>query len=352
MSRTMVYIGSNTDASDNESGGLTVFDVDTEKASLTKKSEYPVRNATYIAVSYDRRFLYSTTDLGVIAFRILPDGDLERLNIGFIRGMRGGHICLNRDNTYMFVSGYHDGKITVLRILPDGSVGEVTDGIFHKGPGSIAERTMRPHVRCSGLTPDEKFLIVQDSGIDQAKIYAFNKEKGTLRNVDAIHFRKQAGPRYMCFSRDGRYFYFVKEILNAISVYEYMPGERVPGYRLIQTVSTLGKKHSDFSAAVTCQFTKDERHVVCTNSGDNSLAIFDRDPDTGLLTQRRVLPISGGYPTSVNFFPDEKHLFCTNYDSGTVNFFSIDFEKALLLMYRSPVSVPAPYCSRIVELPE
>ena len=41
------------------------------------------------------------------------------------------------------------------------------DGVFHKGIGSVAERSFRPHVSCVIPTPDNKYLCAVDNGIDQ-----------------------------------------------------------------------------------------------------------------------------------------------------------------------------------------
>ena len=75
-----------------------------------------------------------------------------------INGMRGCHLTLNKQDTFLIVSGYHDGKITVLHINEDGSVGKIADEVFHKGIGSVAERNFRPHVSSSVFTPDEELL--------------------------------------------------------------------------------------------------------------------------------------------------------------------------------------------------
>ena len=59
----------------------------------------------------------------------------------------------------------------------DGSVGRITDGVFHKGLGSVAERSFRPHISCSRLTPDERFLMVCDLGIDRSRFTGLIKRK-------------------------------------------------------------------------------------------------------------------------------------------------------------------------------
>ena len=121
-----------------------------------------------------------------MAFRILENGSLARLNSASIRGMRGCHLCTDAEDKYVFVSGYHDGKATVLSLNPDGSVGSIVDGVFDKGYGSVAERNFRPHVTCTRRTPDGKYVMSVDNGIDQVRIYRFTEKEQKLKQVDAI----------------------------------------------------------------------------------------------------------------------------------------------------------------------
>ena len=92
-------------------------------------------NSSYVIASSDGKTLYSIADEGVVAFRILENGSLARLNSASIRGMRGCNLCTDAEDKYVFVSGYHDGKATVLSLNPDGSVGSIVDGVFDKGYG-------------------------------------------------------------------------------------------------------------------------------------------------------------------------------------------------------------------------
>lgn len=344
------YVGSYTDT--NSGKGLTIFDVDVEHGDLKKRGEIEVSNATYLTTSPDQRYLYATTDKGIASFRILPDGNLRRLNTAAIRGMRGCHLSTTADNRFLFVSGSFDGKITVLHIQEDGSVGSIADGIFHKGLGSIAERNFQPHVRCAVLTPDEKYLCVADSGMDQIKIYRFQKETGELIEADVIRCHLQAAPCFLLFSPDGRYLYVMKELSNKIAVYSYDGSGKQPVFEQLQVISTLGKKFNDYSAATMMTFAKDASRLLCTNTGDHSLGIFERDRKTGLLRQMSVLPISGQRPTDICVFPDERHLFCTNYESSTLTFFRVHFDTGLIVMSRAPIPVDQPECARIVSPPQ
>ena len=161
----MAYVGSYSYT--GKAKGITVFDVDVEAGTFKERCEVEVDNSSYVIASSDGKTLYSIADEGVVSFRILENGSLARLNSASIRGMRGCHLCTDKEDKYVFVSGYHDGKTTVLSLNPDGSVGNIVDGVFDKGYGSVAERNFRPHVTCTRRTPDGRFVMSVDNGIDQ-----------------------------------------------------------------------------------------------------------------------------------------------------------------------------------------
>ena len=119
---------------------------------------------------------------------------------------------------------------------------------------------------------------------------------------------------------------------------------------MIQQISTLGKKFNDKSAVASIKFSPDGNYIFCTNAGDNSLAFFKRDVETGLLSKRSVLPISGDYPKQVCVFPDGKHLASLNHESGQLTFFKIDYEKGIIVMNGAPLDISEPNCAVIKKL--
>ena len=103
--------------------GIRVYDVDMENGYLHEKNQIEISNSSYVTISHNRKFLYSITDFGIEAYKIIKGGDLEQINLASINGMRGSYLSTDYEDEFLFVSGYHDGKITVLRINEDGSVG-------------------------------------------------------------------------------------------------------------------------------------------------------------------------------------------------------------------------------------
>ena len=253
---------------------------------------------------------------------------------------RPGHADYTFDEKYGFRDYRGGGR----------SSGRETIG--RKGLGSVAERTFRPHVSCAERTPDGRFLLVADLGIDQVKIYRFDGEKGTLSLVDAIRCDLESGPRHFMFSKDGKFLYLMYEIKNVIDVYTYETGDRVPKIEKIQTIpSTAPERTSQLTAACTIRMSEDETHLFCSNAGDNSVSVYERDAQTGLLKLLCCLPISGDYPKDIAIFPDGNHLASINHGSNSISFFQVEYKEKLLVMSGRSISVNEPNCCVITKVP-
>lgn len=345
----MAYVGSYSYS--GKAKGITVLDVDVEKGLFIPRCEVEVDNSSYVVASNSGKTLYSIADEGVVSFRVLQNGSITRLNSVNIKGMRGCQLSTDKEDKYIFVSGYHDGKATVLHLNKDGSIGAIADGVFHKGLGSVAERNFRPHVSCARRTPDGKYVMVADLGIDQVKIYRFDAREGKLTLVDAIRCDLESAPRHFIFSSDGKFIYLMYELKNVIDVFTYETGTRSPKIEKIQTISTTGATiASQMTAACAIRMSPDEKYVFCSNAGDNSVSIYKRDAENGVLEPVCCLPISGDYPKDIAIFPDGKHLASLNHESGTISFFEIDYEKKLLIMKHRSIHVNEPNCCAIVRV--
>lgn len=345
----MAYVGSYSYT--GKAKGITVFDVDVEKGQFQYRCEMEVDNSSYVIASNDGKTLYSIADEGVVAFRILENGSLARLNSASIRGMRGCHLCTDAEDKYVFVSGYHDGKATVLSLNPDGSVGSIVDGVFDKGYGSVAERNFRPHVTCTRRTPDGKYVMSVDNGIDQVRIYRFTEKEQKLKQVDAIRCDLESAPRHFRFSADGRFIYLIYELKTKIDVFSYKTGERAPIIEKIQTVSTTSTENPGvMTAACAMRLSWDQKYLYCSNAGENTVSVFSRDEETGLLTRLCCLPISGEYPKDIAVFPDSRHIVSVNHESGSLSFFTVDYEKGLMVMSGRSIPVNEPNCCAIVKI--
>lgn len=329
----------------SENFGIHVYDVDMEKGRFSEKEKVQISNSSYISISHNRKYLYSITDFGVESYRIGKNGELAFINQAGINGMRGSYLSLDYTDSWLFVAGYHDGKITVLKLDPvTGAIGRITDEVYHRGMGSVAERNFHPHVQCVKMTRDNRFLCAADLGLDHTKVYSFNSETGKLRQVDIIRGAMGSAPRHIKFSKDGRFLYIVNEMNNTIDVCSYTWDGKEPNFERIQTVSTLNQYHTADASASALTFSENYQYLLSSNDGDNSVVIFRVDEKTGKLTKVLCLPISGVYPKDCALFPDNRHLVSLNQSSNTMTFFTCDLDKGTLVMNGKSMRIERPNC--------
>ena len=337
----VAYISSYTQG---DSHGIRIYDVDMKNGRFKEKDKVEITNSSYLTISHNGKFLYSITDFGVEAYTIQPDGDLELINFAPINGMRGCYVSTDYTDRYLFVAGYHDGKLTVLRLKEDGSIGEITDEIYHKGLGSMAERNFRPHINCARMTHDNKYLLVADQGMDHVNVYRFDVEKGKVKLEDIIRSEMESAPRHIKISEDGRYIYILHELKCYIDVYEYADHDNDPTFEKIQTVELIELTRGNTDSASAFSFSLDYNYLLSSIAGDNSVIVFNVDKKTGLLKKNFLLPVSGEYPKDAEFFPDNKFLVSLNHESNTMTFFHIDLEHGTMIMNGPAMKVNMPNC--------
>lgn len=324
--------------------GIKIYDVDMKKGRFIEKDQVEITNSSYVTISHNGKFLYSITDFGVESYRIKKDGGLELLNFAPINGMRGCYVSTDYTDNFLFVAGYHDGKLTVLRLKQDGSIGEITDEIYHKGLGSLADRNFRPHINCARMTHDNKYLLVADQGMDHVNVYRLDMEEGKVALADVIRSEMESAPRHIKISSDGRFIYIVHEWKCYIDVYSYEDKNGQPVFEKIQTVETAQLERGSSSATSALTFSEDHKYLLSTVLGDNSAVLFSVDENTGMLTKIFCLPVSGEYPKDATLFPNNKFLVSLNHESNDMTFFHVDVKNGTMIMNGAPIKVNVPNC--------
>lgn len=344
----VAYVGTYTH---ENSLGIHVYDMDIQEGKLTERNVTPINNPSYLKVSKDGKILYSIADEGVAAFRIDENGDLEKINQAWIGGMRGCYVETDMKRRYLFVGGYHDGRVTMMRLNPDGSLDGIADGIFHQGLGiSSVEKRKEPKVTCVDLTPDERFLCAVDYGLDQVKIYEVDYEKGKLDLADVLRLPFESAPRIFRFSLDGRFAYILCERTNEIHVYSYAVLKGEPVFEKIQTISVMGNENYGMAASSMIAFSGDEKYIYVSIDALNAVSCMRRDEETGMLSWEFDTHISGDYPKTLHVLPGDKYFAVLNHDSDEIRTFSIDHEKKCCLMKNAPIRIDQPNCIQIHRL--
>ena len=341
--RYVAYVGTYTYGS---SEGIHIFDIDSDTWTMKERKVVPINNPSDVLVSNNGKYLYAIADLGVNAYRILEDGDLEFLNSRWTGGIRGCYLETDPNDRFLFECGYHDGRISVMKLNEDGSLGEIADRVFHKGIGlSMTDRRSMPHVTCLKLAPDFKGLCAVDSGLDQVKVYDIDYETGKLHLNDIIRCDLDSGPKMIRIDKQRKYVYVLGEMSNRVCVYKAVPDHVKVGkdiFEPIQKISTIDEGENQQAAASGIEFSEDGKHLFVTNAGINSVMVYDVDESTGLLTRLCHIKCSGDYPKAVVVMPDNEHFVVLSHNTDEIFVYKMDYERKCYLLSAKPIKIEQP----------
>lgn len=342
MSEMVAYVGTYTTEGE---AGLYIFDVNKDGEFLKLRQEIPASNPSYIKMSKDEEILYSIVDEGVASFKIQENGDLQYLNTKATGGMRGCYLDIDSKRRFLFVAGFHDGRVSMLKIKKDGSLSGLADGVFHRGHAisSNERRLDHPKVSSVCLTPDEKFICATDYGLNQMRVYRIDYDKGTLAPEGIVRCAMDSAPRTAVFSLDGKFCYILTESANSIEVYKYKCKEDKPEFDLVQRVPVLSDTY--VAAAATHMFiTNNGKHLFVAIDGMNYVSWLDINKKDGSLTPNGIGPVSGDYPKYIDMLPDSDELVVLNHDSNEIRDYKIHFDEDYMLLCKKPVKVNRANC--------
>jgi 6-phosphogluconolactonase len=298
--QALIVVGSYADATQP---GIHLFRFDYAAGTLTPHGAIAgIANPSFVAAHPHRPWLYAVSETSkdhdgtpgsVWALRLARDPvTLQPANHQPSGGDSPCHIQLDASGRWLFVCNYGSGTIAVLPIQPDSTLGEMTDLVQHHGSGAHPQRQAAPHTHSSACTPDQRFVVVADLGIDHLLVYAFDSAAGKLSAHTHVRTRAAAGPRHIAFHPSGRFMYVTNELDNTVSVYDYHAGDGALHER--QTIETVQPGPLD-NAAAHIHVAPSGRHVYVSNRGHDSITIFDVEAD-GRLTRRTTAPCGGQWP--------------------------------------------------------
>jgi 6-phosphogluconolactonase len=227
---TFVYFGTDTDKGVAKGIFLSHFDVATghlTPPSLVAETLRP----SYLALSPSApdvpRRLYAVNAVAdpsatVTSFVIDPaSGALRQLNRVTSAGAGPCYISLDATGESAFVANYVGSTIATYRVQPDGSLSEPVVRLDYKEPrfGKRGPNVRQdvPHPHSVHLSPDNRFLLVNDLGSDAISV--FTVDPATARLGPPALFtndRPGSGPRHIAFHPNGRWVYSINELDSTI----------------------------------------------------------------------------------------------------------------------------------------
>ena len=352
----LVYVGTYTGTG---SKGIYAFRLQTKTGKLTPLGVAgETSNPSFLVVNPNRRFLYAVNENGterqmgsVSAFAIdPPSGKLTFLNWVSSRGGSPCHLTLDRTGRWLAVANYGSGSFAVLPVRNDGSLGESVAFQQHAGSGPNPARQRGPHAHCVLFSPDNRYLLVADLGLDRVMVYRFDPATGAVLANDPPFgsVPPGAGARHLMFHPNGRYLYAVDEMASAVTAFAWDAGRGA--LDPLQTVSALPETFHGVSNAAELAIGLGGTRLYASNRGHDTIAMFTIDPLRFTLTPMEYEPILGKTPRHFALDPTGKYLLAEGQDSDDIAVFKLNPRSGQMAPARHLiVRLPRPVCLVFVQ---
>ena len=353
-----VYIGTYTRT---HGKGIYTFRFQPATGKLTPLSlAAETSSPSFLAVHPNQKFLYAANEHEgpdqpgknntVSAYAIDPTtGSLHFLNKVSCQGEGPAHIVIDNSGKFLLVLNYRSGSVALLPIQADGQLAEATAVDQHHGSGPNKERQAGPHAHGGAFSPDNRFALVAEHGIDEVMIYRFDPRKGSLTPNEPPFLKATPGaaPRHLAFHPNGRILYELNELGSTVTVLSYDAARGT--ISRVQEITTIPGGFTATNATAQLQVDRPGKFLYVSNRGHDSIAVFAIDPQKGTLTLVEHTPTEGKTPRDFSLDPTGSYLFAANQNSDNIVLFHVSPAGRLTPSGQIVTDVPEPACVVFVK---
>lgn len=302
-----------------EDGGIYHYTL--EGGELIFRDKTDLDRPSYMAIADGRAYILlrelerDTYRGGMISFDIDGDGRLTNPTEPITsHGQASCHIS------------FLGGAVYAVNYLT-GNVVKFPDRVVtHNGCGPHPTRQTSPHTHYIAPTPDGKYLLCTDLGIDS--IFTYTPE---LEEVSVAKVPDGEGVRHLAFSEDGRLVYAVNELGSSVSVLGYDDGKLT----LLGTYNCLPDfKGQNTAAAIRVS----GQYVYASQRGADCITRFRIHGDKLELMENT--PCGGCSPR--DFLIVDDLVLCTNETTDDVTILKMEDGKPFLTDKK--LKMPHPLC--------
>lgn len=347
-----IYIGTNTN---EENEGIYIFNFDQLTAKSSLLSKYTgILNPGYLTISENGKTLYAAhSQKGeptgqISAFSIKPSQELQFLNQESTGGKGVCYVSTDPLSGHVLASNYSSGSTSLIPTNEDGSLQQVSSLIQHHGKSIDPERQTKAHAHYAEMGPGD-LVYATDLGTDKIMLYQKYGDQLSLFEPAYIKSDLGAGPRHIAFHANQKFIYLLNEMAGSVTLFQF---DRLNySYTKLQSISSLAEGFDGYNKSADIHIHPSNRFLYASNRGDsNSLAVYEIDQSTGMLTLIEVENESVAWPRNFAISPNGKYLLCANRDDNSISVFDINQTTGALTFTGSKMNVAKPICIQFGKL--
>ena len=346
----MMYVGTYTEG--GNSNGIYTYRFNQENGTFELLSSATAGNPSFVTLSPDGKRLYAVSEYndgrqGAYSFDVsedkvqlshpvfLPTAPKEYLP------RVGADPChIVSDGKYVITANYTGGDISVFSLDATGRLQTEVQHIsfVETSHGSTS------HIHCIIPTPERRYVLVTNLG--KNCVYRFRyKARKASKDVKVLKDMKVAyrisdtiqGPRHLTFSKDGRFAYLINELGGECVVLSYRKG-KLKEIQRIMADEGGGRGSADIHISPDGRFLYTSHRLK-----KDGIAIFAIDPEKGTLTKIGY-QLTGIHPRNFAITPNGKYLLVACRDDNKIQIFQRDEETGELTETPEEIEIDKPTC--------
>lgn len=194
-----------------------------------------------------------------------------------------------------------DNDVYIANYLSGNVVKNCEDFKKHMGCGVNAVRQEKAHTHFVTFSPDKKYVLCCDLGLDTVFVYDRN-----LKPVSSEKVPDGYGVRHAVFSRDGKFLYSANELIPSVSVFGYGNGSLT----YLKTVELFCGKENSTAAAIRL----DESKLYVSVREENKIFVLQVNGEE--LKPEKTFACGGDSPRDFDIIGN--YIVCANENSDSV----------------------------------
>jgi 6-phosphogluconolactonase len=362
----LVFWGTYTEAggqSGNGSKGIYVSRFDSGTGKLTPPElAAESANPSWTLIHPNGRYLYAVNEHitngvppgEITAFSIdRSSGKLTEINRVPSNGGQPCHLCLDRTSTMLMVANWYTASVAAFPVRKDGGLSASSGFSHQEGERSGAPAPGQPQNHCHSVvvTPDNRFLLTTNTGLNKVYVYRLNVAKATFTPHDPpfLGLQKPTNPRHLALHPNAKWAYVSNETAPGgctMLRFDAARGVLEEG----PVVASVPADYKRGGSQAECVIHPSGKFVYVSNRGHNSIAVFRIDQEDGTLTLGEVFAPGGETPRSFTIDPSGTWLLFMMQRTGTMAPLRIDQETGKLTDIGERLALASPVCASLLKV--
>jgi 6-phosphogluconolactonase len=311
-------------------------------------------NPTFLALAPNGNTLFVANELdavqgkhrGAVSSYALDKKNAKLLKISEVPALGDGtcHVSVDDTGRAVFAANYSSGSAASFMVSVDGHLSPAISFEQYTGHGPNRERQEAPHAHRVTVSPDNRYLLVNDLGLDCIHVYHLDAATAKLTPNDPPSWKSApgAGPRALRFHPNGKWAYCVTEMSSSVDVLRWDKSHGT--LETIQEISMVPPGHKGVTNGCEIVLDHHGRFAYAADRFDDIIVTFAVSPATGKLTLLNRISCGGKVPRHIALDPTGRWLLVANQTSGNIAVLARDPDSGQLSKASQSSPLAAPQC--------